>query len=98
MTPTTSGDPAPQLTREAVDLLHAAMLAAEPDWQHQTRALASALDSAIARLPRATDRRELETVVNEYRRDTEAWLRAADEYFAAVGGPIADVLPLEDDS
>jgi hypothetical protein len=88
------GDPAPQLTREDVQRLHAAMAAAEPDWMRLSNVLASALERATVHV---VDRRvhdELVTVAREYRRDVEAWHRLADDYFHAVGGPIEELLPL----
>jgi hypothetical protein len=71
------------------------MVAAEPDWWHQSNVLASALDGAIARIRTGADAAPFRTVVNSYRRDVEAWHRLADDYFEAMGGPITELLPLE---
>lgn len=92
-----SGDPAPQLTREDVQRLHAAMAAAEPDWMQWTNVLASGLERAVTRLGRGILHDELQTVAHEYRRDVEAWHRLADDYFRAVGGPITELLPFAED-
>ena len=91
------GDPAPQLTREDVRRLHAAMTAAEPDWMAECQSLASELDRVSPLLPTTADYEQARTVVNEFYRDREAWHRLADRYFEAVGGPISELLPLEDD-
>ena len=90
-----SGDPAPQLTRDDVDRLHAVMLAHEPDWVSRCALLASSLQTAILRLHGGADAARLQIVVNEYYRDLADWQNCADAYFRAVGGPITDVLPLE---
>jgi hypothetical protein len=98
MDATPSGDPTRELTRDDLDRLHAVMIAHEPDWVSRCALLASTLQTAIIRLHPGSDTGRLQTVVNEYYRDLEDWQKCADAYFRAVGGPIADVLPLEDEA
>lgn len=96
MDATPSGDPAPQLTRGDVDRLHAVMVGHELDWASRCALLASTLESAIAHLAPGRDYDRFRSVANEYHRDVTQWLNASDAYWRALGGPISDVLPLED--